>query len=193
MWFQGQDIVRLRASDAVRILRIVEAVFACATRLFKDEEGWADRNGAAFCLLDNASMVIHLHCEMGAIVPEKIEKYFMFSLEKARRLAEHAFDSTGKLSSFQTRNPDKNQWGGAIAGIRFIFSMSGLPELGDEAVMLLSAVLLQEMTVAAALHVARFSNNPYFKRLLSEMDLLLQNESTRLAIMGSKDPVPVMV
>lgn len=63
---------------------------------------------------------------------EKGSQSFDFALEKSRRLREHP----DHLSSWQSRDPSSNKWGGAIRVGQFILSFSGLPELVDEALML---------------------------------------------------------
>lgn len=85
-----------------------------------------------------------------------------FSVEKAGRLLklpEH-------ISSWQSRNTKRKKFGGAVRGIHLIFSMSGLSEYGDEAVITVAAVKLGYMTLRRALDITKISNNPITKKLL---------------------------
>ncbi len=72
------------------------------------------------------------------------------SKEKGFRLAESFIDNNESISSYETRDEARNQWGGAIlldcwvrefnpGPSHLIFTCSGLPELGDEAAMLLTS------------------------------------------------------
>ncbi len=86
----------------------------------------------------------------GASNREKFNKYWNLSIEKAQRLA--AYAQYGAISSWvANRNPEKDQYGGAILmpcaipqlgseRVWTVLSFSGLPEVCDEAAMLLTAV-----------------------------------------------------
>ena len=74
---------------------------------------------------------------IGGVLEEKAEKYCAFAMEKVARLARHPDHRT----SYESRDPEENKWGGAVRIGDYIFSMSGLPELADEAVMLTTASL----------------------------------------------------
>ena len=81
-----------------------------------------------------------------------------FAVEKASRI----IGNPGHCSSFQSRNPDAGQWGGAIrANDQLIFSMSGMPEHVDEAINLAVALKSKEITEARLLEVSEASQNPY--------------------------------
>lgn len=97
--------------------------------------------------------------------PEKIEKYFSFSQEKAQRLITNA-NVAGQLSSWQSRDPQKNKWGGAIRAGDYILSFSGLPELADEALMLAVAVSLKMLIPEQADWIADISDNDFYRRLI---------------------------
>ena len=107
-----------------------EAIF-----LFEQAHGrsdWQGRTGGYFCLANAETGLPLLVLPLGQVPLEKAEKYLRLCQEKAKRLAEHL----EHLSSWESRNPDKEQWGGAVRVGNLIFSFSGLPEMGDEAVML---------------------------------------------------------
>ena len=95
--------------------------------------------------------------------PEKRHKYYKFAVEKAGRLHAYA-DTDSHKSSWQSRHPSTDRWGGAILTNKWIFSFSGLPELADEAIMLFAAITLGFMERADADAIARISDNQlYFK------------------------------
>ncbi len=90
-----------------------------------------------------------------------------FSQEKARRLADRTH--LGEVSSWQSRNESEDKWGGAVSVDDLIFSLSGLPELGDEAVSLTAAVLYSDASprvIDIARDIAKKSHNPYFRQML---------------------------
>ncbi|QQG42499.1 MAG: hypothetical protein HYW15_03265 [Candidatus Giovannonibacteria bacterium] len=105
---------------------------------------------------------------IGNISEEKAEKYLSFCQEKAKRLAQHA----EHLSSWESRCPDQNRWGGAVRVGDFIFSMSGFPELGDEAIMLATAGIYYKgwqspKAIDTINIIAERSQNPYWSNLLA--------------------------
>lgn len=110
-----------------------------------------------------------LVCPMGKGVPEeKWNQYRKYSMEKALRLASHAHHS----SSWQTRQPDINRYGGAIRVPRgqlitwdVIISFSGLPEQLDEALMLVAACKMKWMDVDQISAIASQNDNPFINNL----------------------------
>lgn len=154
----------------------VEDALEAALKLFGDQEGWVGRQGGYFCLLDPIHNCPELVIAIGVIAPEKRAKYFEFCQEKSRRLADHEDD----LSSWQTRHPEQGQWGGAIRTLdQKIFSFSGLPELGDEAVMLAVVMITTADSPEVELirtwcdEIAALSRNPYWVPL---RDALLKSQ-----------------
>lgn len=96
------------------------------------DESRRGKKGGWICIMDPGGEIV-VHEQIGEIGPEKPEKYQQVSKEKATRLRAHPEHRT----SWQSRNPEQGQWGGAIRTIDgWIFSFSGLPELWDEALML---------------------------------------------------------
>ena len=92
-----------------------------------------------FFVAANAQGFPLLAFPVGEIPAEKFFKYAEFALEKARRLGQHS----EHMTSWQSRDPDNGQWGGAIRvpGCQVIFSISGLPEDLDAAASLALACL----------------------------------------------------
>lgn len=93
------------------------------------------------------------------------EDYFKFSPEKAIRLK----NLTEHLSSWQSRNPNRKEWGGAIKSPDFILSFSGLPELADEAVVLLIAYGFGWINYNQLWEIVRISDNPYVEPLYRKL------------------------
>ena len=97
---------------------------------------------------------------------ERGQKYLELAQEKARRLAEHP----DHWSSWQSRNPDEGKWGGAVNAGAYIFSFSGLPELADEAAMLLTALSLGFLLEERAAAFAQYSGNELFYKMMATPD-----------------------
>lgn len=129
-----------------------------------------DRQGGYFCLIvkekGNPTALPTLILGIGTVPTEKGSKYFVFAQEKAHRLSEHPEHQT----SWQSRNPEENKWGGAINAGPYYLSFSGLPEPADEAAMLLAAVGLGFMTRDEALTIAEYSNNVLFAGTLIRLN-----------------------
>lgn len=120
-----------------------------------------DRQGGYFTIVDRAIEQVLLVSRIGQIKTEEANNYLLFSQEKARRL----MLSPDHISSWQSRDPKNDKWGGAIKTPEFILSFSGLPELGDEAVMLLTAWDLNWLKSAEVLLIAEKSSNHFVKAL----------------------------
>lgn len=92
-------------------------------------------------------------------------RYVEFCQEKANRLeAAYLANPHTAKSSWQSRNPDEEKWGGAILGPdsqnrQYVFSFSGLPELCDEAVTLLTAVEVGHLTPDEAIDIGEISGS----------------------------------
>ena len=114
--------------------------------------------------------------KIGECDPKKISKYVTIVQEKAYRLyADWLRDSTS-VSSWQTRDPDMNRWGGAVlfganAGNsdRNIISFSGLTEAADEAVSLALGKNLGFANSDYLERVAEISNNAVSRELSEKL------------------------
>lgn len=101
------------------------------------------KKGGYFCLADMQTGIPELLVMYGDPEnPAGKAKYFSFAQEKAMRLAQNKHHK----SSFESRIPENSKWGGAIRGHQYIYSFSGFPEIVDEASMLLTALLLDDLT-----------------------------------------------
>jgi len=149
-------------SSLVEIAQTVGRVFDTALVLFGGHEQWKGRAGSYFCLADPKWGNPFAVLAVGDVPYEKYEKYLALSIEKAGRLARHLGEH---FSSWQSRNPQKDHWGGAVKG-NYVYSMSGLPELGDEAVMLVVLRIIQPESGSLCSGIAKLSGNWYYEPLL---------------------------
>ena len=144
---------------------------------FIGEEAFQGRTGGHFTekrtTITSESVFLCI-IPVGIIPPEKQEKYYLLSREKADRLWKNFRDSD-HLSSYESRDetfffPEYKQawgkWGGAIIidGYFTIYSFSGFPELLDEAFVCWVAWQRKRMTLEnLKVIVERRENNPYLK------------------------------
>ena len=163
-----------------RVIRAVEKVL----ETLGDEAG--GREGGVFRFYQvveyaGAKMPVELlSCVVGQIPPEKYNKYARLSDEKAQRLCCLGL-AEGHVSSYQSRQPDQEQYGGAVAFVTvasevkgdsgrhpYIVRFSGLPELGDEAAMALvgTSFLTTIGSETQLKAIADASNNNLLRRLL---------------------------
>ena len=123
-----------------------------------------DDTGGCFCLLMlGATDFLIAPMQVGEVPDGKAAKYTILCQEKARRLVDQ-FKQNGHVTSWQSRDPEKGLWGGAILGPdgqerQYAFSFSGLPEACDEAVSLLVAVKVDHLTGEAALEIGTASGS----------------------------------
>jgi hypothetical protein len=121
--------------------------------------------GGYLTVLDegNPSLII----PFGEMPEEKVQKYFQLSQEKAFRL----FRQPEHLSSFQSQNPEANQWPGAVrANNDIILSFSGMPWKIDEAICLVIGVNMRWLPLKQALLIADISDNKLFEPLFRLVD-----------------------
>lgn len=120
-----------------------------------------ERNSGCFTLFDGETGAVIEYRHAGPA--EASENYERLSREKGARLFRHLKE----LSSWQSRNPENGEWGGAIRTVLSIFSFSGLPELGDEAIVLVAAMRLGYLGPKGASRIAGISGNHFFQELFS--------------------------
>lgn len=119
--------------DARIAREVVDSVAFFIPRInshFKEDDRW--REGGWIHISDPKGEVIAYE-RIGAVGgPDKKVKYRKLAAEKAMRLREHP----EHVTSWQSRDPDHDRWGGAIrTNDGWVFSFSGLPELWDEALL----------------------------------------------------------
>lgn len=145
------------------LLETAEAVLATMRKNGLIDESRTGGYMTVLSLTDRPPTTALLVAEIGELTdPEKIKKYHDFSREKADRLRLNI--AMGHSSSWQSRNPDENHWGGAIRAGGAILSFSGLPELADEALTLEVARRLGMLSHELCLQIAQTSNNEIFHR-----------------------------
>ena len=151
------------------IARVIGRLANKAPSLFPDDPNWQGRTGSYLCVTGaRLGLPIYQPALIGIVSPEKSDRYFSLSQEKPRRLSQHP----EHLSSWQSRNPDADQYGGAIKMGDKNFSLSGYPELGDEALSLIGGEVYCEFLLFAverAKEIVRLSNNPYWAKLRSHL------------------------
>jgi len=114
--------------------------------------------GFLYFLIIQEEIELSILLPIGEVDPNKAAAFKNVCGEKAARLLQHK----AHLSSWQSREPDSNKWGGAIRIKNGILSVSGLTELGDEAYCLYLAWLLGKVTIEELDAIASISNNPYW-------------------------------
>lgn len=102
-----------------------------------------DRTGGYFCISHLADNALLLLIRLGTPLIKWEEFNISRTLEKSRRLFLNIKD--GHLTSFESENHQRLEFGGAIKTKDFIFSFHGLPILGNEALMLALAKRLNQI------------------------------------------------
>jgi hypothetical protein len=151
----------LSEDEKVRIIIATEKALYAAFELFKDTPEWRGRKGGYLCVLDPITELPVLHVPIGILLADKVARYRELSLEKARRLAR----AWPHFSSYETRDPAANRYGGAIRTGKWILSFSGLPELADEALMIAVAIrmkFIDRKTHALAVNTVMQKWNPEY-------------------------------
>lgn len=151
-----KDCLRIFEQRASKVLSTVFELL--------EKEG-SDKRGGYFCIA-NAKGVPLFVSLIGSVPQEKAEKYFRYAVKKARRLGKHP----KHVSSWQSRNPERGQWGGAVrAHTDFIISFSGLPESWDEAAMLLTVIDTYSAPGPSLALAVRIKGNEQFQKLFAHV------------------------
>ncbi len=114
---------------------------------------------SGYCVIKSRDYRTLLVFQVGDVPSEKVEKYLSLANEKADRLIAHI--AKGHWSSWQSRD-GINKWGGAVLVPDFVLSFSGLPEMADEAIMLLTARACYMLLPTSACTIADISDNKLF-------------------------------
>lgn len=131
-----------------------------------------DDTGGYFCLkvIDADGFLVRPY--LIGQVPDTIKahNYRAYCQEKALRLEYHRIEDGKSVSSFESRNESEGKWPGAIVGTDdqgrdYAFSFSGLPWKFDEAVTLMTAILVGHLTKEQAVAIAQISGNEVFIRI----------------------------
>lgn len=158
-----------RTIELGRVLGVVgEAVGLVIEHLDREAGKPQERRGGYFCygLETPAGASLLVHAQIGRVRFEKEDKYCAFSLEKMERLV----GRPGDCSSWQTRDPDHDMYGGAIRAKGAILSFSGLPEEADEAAMLLAAVKLGALAPHDGGNIGSVSKNATYAAIMAVLE-----------------------
>ena len=152
--FEGELTV-LHAYDLHRISRLAEELFPHIAELSPEK-----RTGGFLCLVRENGPVVGLTM-IGEPSQDTAGKYEAFAREKAWRLMSLPEDQ----SSFQSRVPDQQQWGGAVWVSGGTLSFSGLPEKLDEAFVVVLALRLRYLNRKKAEEIVAISQNEYWDKV----------------------------
>ena len=134
----------------------------------------ADRKGGYLFLGLHGLSERHL-LQIGVFSPDKDGWYKRLAQEKGHRLySQWLRDPASSLSSWQTRQPELKQYGGAIlfnshTDRPHVISFSGINEHSDEAVSLSVGLQLGFTTDVA--RILEISDNPVYRELAPSLDL----------------------
>lgn len=124
----------------------------------------SDRNNGYLTVRRKADARILQITQIGECSAEKAQDYLSFSQEKGLRLSQYKHD----VSSWQSREEAQKMYGGAIVAGEYILSFSGLPEWGDEALVLFVALFFGWIGMKEALEIAQISKNAFFFDVLAK-------------------------
>jgi hypothetical protein len=121
------------------------------------------KKGGYLTIRDKADGEVLLTIRIGDFPHQKAKKYFDLSLEKGERLYQHL--AQGHVSSYQSRDEEKQRYGGAVVANGFIVSFSGLTEKMDELAALALSEFSRWITEDQANEIARISSNFSWSRI----------------------------
>ncbi len=167
----GIDVGSDTGCEIRRAALMVDRILKRAVLLMM-EQG-ETRSGGYFCLSGKKmSPLVLIRC-CGEVPEEKCGKYAERAREKLTRLADHTSHFTSYQSSpdmiiVDSQNNERpwGKWGGAVRARNYIASFSGLPELWDEAMMLVLAVRMSWLSEKNTLRRIGPKRNPYLRPLL---------------------------
>ncbi len=146
-------------------------------RGMSDVEGSEYNRRGYLTLMDGLSGEIAFTVPFGEIPEEKREKYFELSQEKAKRLFSQVNMNlpNGHTTSFESRIVEEEKYGGAIYvnchSTIFILSFSGMPELIDEAMMVVLADRLsKDIDKPVRTKIEACKRNPYWDTLMCKFN-----------------------
>ncbi len=156
------------------LVRVVQEVAGTAQSLFAADSKWEGRDTGYFCLADaKHGRALYAPTPIGTpgkMSPESVAKRIFVVQEKPGRAARHP----EHVSSWESRNENAlpwGEWGGSALISGFRPSLTGYPELGDEAIILVAMIIWSDRdpsVIAEAEEIAWRSSNPYFTMLLLE-------------------------
>lgn len=105
---------------------------------------------------------------------ETAEENIASSKEQATRLEEE-YIRNSHVSSFQSRDPEKNKFGGSVIGtdpytrLEHIVSFSGLPEKANEALSTYISLGMRCLDLKKAERIAEISDNEFIRKILEKL------------------------
>jgi|GEM_PF-2346212 len=123
---------------------ILHGVLAASGR--HEELESAGNAGGYYCIADQGTILPLAIIPVGEIPSDKGAGRAARCIEKAARLSRHPRHDR----SWESRDPERDMWGGAVRGRRFIHSFSGLPEELDEVFCCIVACALGDMSKESA-------------------------------------------
>lgn len=156
--------------QASYLLSMAERVVSVAVDQIRNT-GIKDKTGGIFYCQRWSSGRFLLMAAIGYNDPKQVPARVAVAQEKAYRVCLLG-DLIDFTTSYDSRNPDLLRWGGAIGVGSFngrgdlILSFSGLPELWDEAVMLVTAVRSLAVSEDVVLSKIGEERNPHLRPLL---------------------------
>lgn len=133
---------------------LLRQITICNERLQETDR----RNGGYLCVFDadqEATEPPLAIIRVGEPVVERAGKYFELCQEKARRL----LNNPDHLSSWQTRDLENSQYGGAIRAIGCVLGFSGCVELVDEAILVNGGFFQGLVDGGTATKISHISHN----------------------------------
>ncbi len=149
---------------SLKLIATLESFFPRLHRLHDvDSRG----HGGYLSLRSHASGELTFVYGIGLVLPEKAVKYLQFSQEKSARLFLHHEHK----SSWQSRFPENDRYGGAIRTVDGLLSFSGLPEDLDEALVLAVGYGSGLLSLPDARAIAVISQNQKFEPVFDLLGL----------------------
>jgi hypothetical protein len=154
--------------------RSTMASFLAEKSPFRQELLKGNRQGGYLCVATSMGIPL-LVCRIGEPDETKADKYLALCQEKARRLGANPDHDL----SYQTRDPDNGQWGGAVRGHGYIVSFSGLPERLDEVLSAMVLFLRNRLPQGKAREILK--GNPYTESFgLQQLAVLFDGAPTNV-------------
>lgn len=125
------------------------------------------RTGAYLTIVNRHTQQVVLQVLIGAGPPEKVAKWRELSIEKAMRLL--GFQHLHHQTSYESQDETMEQYPGAILGNDYVFSLSGLKGLDDEAAMFLVAIKCGQCDRNATLGRISEERNPQLRHFLDKI------------------------
>jgi hypothetical protein len=91
---------------------------------------------------------------------EDYQRYEKNALEKASRLSRFAH-ADNHVSSWQSRDPDNGQYGGAVVATGMVISFSGLPEFLDEHLVIQVGLYFHRIGGSVIKEILTISGSPH--------------------------------